>query len=81
MIYAVRAPDGSVPGARVSMAEAQQWIAEMEPDVLRQADWQIHPIDSPADAEAAKVRLQWHIRLDKFEGDALVETIERQGVE
>jgi predicted secreted hydrolase len=81
VIYAVRAPDGSVPGARASMKEAQDWIAEMESDPIEQGKWQIHPISSPADAEAAKLRLHWHIRLEKFEGDTLVETIEREGVD
>jgi hypothetical protein len=80
MIFAVRAPDGSVMGGKASMREAQDWISELEPDVLEQGKWQIHPIASPEDAERAQIKLCWTLKLEKFEGEQCVEVIEREGV-
>ncbi len=82
-IFAIRKPDGSVlPAAEPSMKAAQDRIAELEPDVLLQAKWQIHPISSRRDAEAARIDMHWTLTVEKFDGATgeLVETVEREGV-
>ncbi len=83
MIYAIRKPDGTIhPVPADSMASAQNLIAILEPDVVEQGKWQIHPIAGPDDAERLKINLIWKLRLEKFDGvtGELVETVEREGV-
>lgn len=81
MLFAICNPDGKPVGARLSMADAQAFIAEQEPDVLAQGQWKIHPVQTPADAERAGLKLVWTLELQKFDavtGD-LVETVNLEG--
>ncbi len=81
MIFAIRKPDGQVLSeAKLTMREAQERIAELEPDIVEQGKWQIHPLDSQEDCERARIKMVWKLKLEKFEGETLVETIEREGV-
>lgn len=66
MLYAIVNPAGVPVGARLSMADAQAFIAEQEPDVLLQGKWKIHPISSPEDAEKARLKIVWTLELKKF---------------
>lgn len=82
MLYVAFRPDGSPAGVRASMADAQALIAEIEPDVMEQCKYQIHPVKDPEDAERLKINLHWKITIEKFDDvtGELVETIEREGV-
>jgi hypothetical protein len=83
MFFAILKPDGSPAGLRASMAEAQAFIAEQEPDVLLQAGWVIHPISSPADAERARLKVVWNLTLEKIDAASgeVVETVNLEGVD
>lgn len=82
MIYAVVNPSGQPIGPFASMADAQAAIAELEPDIIAQGLYKIHPIANARDAEAAKINVIWKVKLEKFDGETgeLVETVEREGV-
>lgn len=82
MLYVAFTPDGKPLEVRTSMADAQALIAEIEPDVVEQGRYVIHPISGPADAERLKINLIWKIKLEKFDGSTgeLMETVEREGV-
>lgn len=70
LLYVVLKPDKTpLPAPYLSMADAQIAIAEIEPDVLAQAAYQIHPIASPADAERLKIKVQIDWKLEKFDGE------------
>jgi hypothetical protein len=69
MFFAALKPDKTPLGAYPSMKAAQDAIAADEPDVLRQSQYQIHPIQSPADADALKLKVCVHWKLEKFDGE------------
>jgi hypothetical protein len=81
--YAALKPDKTPLGIYPDMTSAQQAIAIDEPDVLKQALYQIHPISVPSDADALKLKINIHYRLEKFDGDyvgqAPVEVLEGEG--
>lgn len=85
MLFAVLKPD-KTPMERpfLSMGEAQEAIAAVEPDILLQGMYQIHPISGPADAERINIKMLWKIEIEKRNGDDQsqppVETIVREGV-
>lgn len=62
-------PDKTPLGAYPDMKAAQDAIAEVEPDVVAQGLYQIHPIRSERDAEALKLKIHIHYCLEKFDGD------------
>jgi hypothetical protein len=76
-------PDKSPLGIYPDMGAAQRAIGIDEPDIIKQGLYQIHPISTPADADALKLKIQISYRLEKFEGDytgqAPVEVIEGEG--
>lgn len=82
MIYVVVTAEGKPLGGYPSMRDAQEAIAAVEPDVVLQGTYKIHPIANPGDAERVKLNLIWKITVDKFDGETgeLVETVEREGV-
>jgi hypothetical protein len=81
--YVALKPDKSPLGIYPDMSAAQTAIEVMEPDILKQGLYQIHPIRTPGDADALKLKLQIHYRLEKFDGDytgqAPVEVLEGVG--
>jgi hypothetical protein len=79
VIYVVVDPNEKVSATRASMREAQEWIAEHEPDILEQNKWHIYPVDPQNMGDSARFKLKWHIKVEKFEDGQLVETIEREG--
>lgn len=62
-------PDKTPLGLYEDMGAAQAGIAAAEPDVLKQSLYQIHPIRSPRDADALKLKIEIHYCLEKFDGD------------
>lgn len=79
MFFVAMKPDKTPLGVYPNMQAAQVAIADAEPDVIEQGKYKIHPITSPGDADALKIKLNIHYRLDKFEGGNLVETLEGEG--
>jgi hypothetical protein len=81
--YVALKPDKSPLGIYPDMREAQKAIAIDEPCIIKQGLYQIHPIQSPKDADALKLKIDIHYRLEKFEGDytgqAPIEVIEGVG--
>lgn len=81
--YVALKPDKTPLGIYPDMGAAQAAIAVDEPCVIRQGLYQIHPIQTPKDADALKLKINIHYRLEKFEGDyagqAPVEVIEGVG--
>lgn len=62
------------------MAAAQMEILQREPDVVEQAKWQIHPIETPAQADAARLRVNLTYTLEKYdERGELIERITGEG--
>lgn len=66
----------------LTMADAQQGIAALEPDVLEQSKYQIHPIHQWSDLRQLSVKPMEKVKLEKFDGEyvgqAPVEVIEFQ---
>jgi len=84
-MFVVLKPDKTpLPSPYLTMKDAQDAIAEVEPDILLQAMYQIHPINDPADADRLKIKMLWKIEIEKRNGDDQsqppVETIVREGV-
>jgi hypothetical protein len=81
--YVALKPDKTPLGIYPDMGAAQTAIAADEPCIIRQGLYQIHPIQSPKDADALKLKIQIHYRLEKFYGDYTgqtpVEVIEGEG--
>lgn len=81
--YVALKPDRTPLGIYPDMGAAQTAIAVDEPCVIRQGLYQIHPISSPKDADALKLKVEIHYRLEKFEGDyvgqAPIEVLEGVG--
>lgn len=76
-------PDKTPLGIYPDMGAAQTAIAADEPCIVKQGLYQIHPISTQGDADALKLKVQIHYRLEKFDGDyagqAPVEVIEGVG--
>jgi hypothetical protein len=53
----------------LDMASAQQAIAAVEPDVIEQGKYQIHPIRDPGDADRLKLKVIVDWKLEKFDGE------------
>lgn len=81
--YVALKPDKSPLGIYSDMGTAQLAIAADEPCIIKQGLYQIHPIQSPKDVDALKLKLNIHFCLEKFDGDftgqAPVEVIEGVG--
>ena len=81
--YVALKPDKSPLGIYPDMAAAQTAIACHEPCIIRQGLYQIHPIQSPKDADVLKLKINIHYCLEKFDGDyvgqAPIEVIEGVG--
>lgn len=81
--YVALKPDKTPLGIYPDMGAAQGAIERDEACVIRQGLYQIHPINTPGDADALKLKVQIHYRLEKFEGEysgqAPVEVIEGEG--
>jgi hypothetical protein len=70
VLFVVLKPDKTpLPTPFVTMAEAQGAIAEIEPDIIVQGTYQIHPIQGPQDAERLKIKVSVAWKLEKFEGE------------
>jgi hypothetical protein len=81
VLYVVLKPDKTpLPAPYLSMGDAQAAIAEIEPDVIAQCGYQIHPLESAQDAERLKIKIQVDWKLEKFDGEyvgqAPTETLE-----
>jgi hypothetical protein len=77
LVYAVLRPDKTpLPAPCLSMAEAQQAIADLEPDPVKQGEYQIHPLNlaNPDEAEQLKIKVIERVEIAMFDG-------ERQGQE
>lgn len=71
MFFVVLNPD-KTPDKRFffSMADAQQAIADLEPDILLQAHYQVHPIFSLDDLDRLKIKPQIEqVYVEKFDGE------------
>lgn len=66
--YAALKPDRSPLGIYADMPAAQLAIATVEPDVIKQSLYQIHPIGDSRDADALNLKIQVHYCLEKFDG-------------
>jgi hypothetical protein len=81
--YVALKPDKKPLGIYPDMAAAQTAIAIDEPDIIKQGLYQIHPIQSPKDADALKLKINIHYKLEKFDGDYIgqepVEVLEGVG--
>lgn len=81
--YVALKPDKTPLGIYPDMGLAQAAIADDEPCIIKQGLYQIHPIRTQGDADALKLKVQIHYRLEKFEGEctgqAPVEVIEGEG--
>lgn len=82
--YVALKPDKTPLGMYPDMPAAQAAIAIDEPCVIKQGLYQIHPIQTPRDAEALKLNLHWKIEIQKRNGDDQsqppVEIVVREGV-
>ncbi len=67
--YVALKPDKTPLGIYPDMGAAQAAIATDEPCIIRQGLYQIHPIREPKDADALKLKLNIHYRLEKFDGE------------
>lgn len=67
--YVALKPDKTPLGIYPDMGSAQDAIAIDEPDIIRQGLYQIHPIRTQGDADALKLKINIHYRLEKFDGD------------
>lgn len=79
MFFVALKPDKTPLGIYPDQPSAQQAIAAAEPDVIEQGRYQIHPITSPKDADALKIKVNIHYRLEKFENGQLIEVLEGEG--
>jgi hypothetical protein len=81
--YVALKPNKTPLGIYPDMGAAQAAIAIDEPCVIRQGLYQIHPISTPRDADALKLKIEIHYCLEKFDGDyagqAPVEVLEGVG--
>ncbi len=68
-MFVALGPDKKPLGLYPDMTAAQEGIAAAEPDVLKQSLYQIHPIRSPRDADALKLKIEITYCLEKFDGD------------
>jgi len=85
MFYVVLKPDKTpMESPFLSMQEAQQAVAAIEPDIVLQAKYQIHPLADAKDAERLSIKVLWKIEIEKRNGDDQsqppVETVTREGV-
>lgn len=70
MFYVVLKPDKKpIETPFLDMASAQQAIAEVEPDIVRQAQYTIHPISQLSDLRQLSVRPCEKVKLEKFDGE------------
>lgn len=81
--YVALKPDKTPLGIYLDMGAAQTAIAVDEPCIIKQGMYQIHPIQSPKDADALKLKINIEYRLEKFDGDYIgqepIEVIEGVG--
>lgn len=70
MLFVVLKPD-KTPMERpfVDMGEAQDAIKAVEPDIVEQGKYQIHPINDPKDADRLRLKINVAWKLEKFEGE------------
>lgn len=83
LFYVVLKPDKKpLETPFLTQADAQQAIAEVEPDIVKQSQYQIHPISQLSDLRQLSVQPREKIKLEKFDGEyvgqAPVEVIEFQ---
>lgn len=81
MFYVVLRPDKTpMQSPFLDTTTAQTAIAAEEPDVLKQAKYQIHPIHKLDDLKTLHVKHRETVRIEKFDGDyvgqAPVEVVE-----
>ena len=70
LLYVVLKPDKTpVATPYLSMEEAQIAIAEIEPDPVKQGEYQIHPIASVEEANRLKIKVIEEITLECFDGE------------
>jgi hypothetical protein len=67
--YVALKPDKTPLGIYPDMGAAQAAIAIDEPCIIKQGLYQIHPISTPKDADALKLKIEIHYCLEKFDGD------------
>lgn len=69
-MFVVLKPDKTpLPAPYLSMADAQTAIAKIEPDILVQSTYQIHPLQSSQDAERLRIKVNVSWTLEKFDGE------------
>jgi hypothetical protein len=81
LFYVVLKPDKTpLQTPFLSMADAQQEIDAVEPDMLKRSKYQIHPISQLSDLRQLSVKPCEKITIEKFDGEyvgqAPVEVIE-----
>lgn len=83
MAFVALKPDKTPLGLYPDMKAAQDGVALAEPDIVKQGQYQIHPVADPGDLDRLNLKLQLHFKLEKFEGEGtggrLLEVIEYDG--
>lgn len=72
LVYAVLRPDKTpLPAPCLSMVEAQQMIADLEPDPVKQGEYQIHPLNlnQPEEAERLNIKVIERVEVAMFDGE------------
>jgi hypothetical protein len=70
MFYVVLKPDRTpMESPFMTMAEAQQAVADAEPDIVLQSNYRIHPIHNLSDLKALNVKHRETVTIEKFDGE------------
>jgi len=72
LVFAVLKPDKTpLPAPCLSMAEAQQVIASLEPDPVKQGEYQIHPLNlaDPKEADRLNIKVIERVEVAMFDGE------------
>jgi hypothetical protein len=70
LFYVVLKPDKTpLQSPFLTMADAQQEIDAIEPDILERSKYQIHPISQLSDLRQLSVKPCEKITIEKFDGD------------
>lgn len=83
MFFVVLKPDKTpMESPFMTMADAQAEIARVEPDIVLQSNYRIHPIHNLSDLKALNVKHRETVVIEKFDGEfvgqAPVEVVEFQ---
>ncbi len=70
MFYVVLKPDKTpMESPFVTMEDAQKGVAAVEPDIVLQSNYRIHPIHNLSDLKALGVKHRETVIIEKFDGE------------